>query len=55
MKSHAVLVDVVRMQELSRTVEELATLKQLVHADTAIDELRVDATDVVGRMTVLIS
>ena len=54
-KSHAVLVDVVRMQELSRTVEDLATVKQLVHTDTAIDELRVDTTDVVGRMTVQIS
>jgi len=52
---HADLVDVARMQEPSRTVEELATLKQLVHADTAIDERRVDTTDVVGRMTVQIS
>ena len=53
-KSHAILVDVVQ-KELGRTVEELATLKQLVHADTAIDELRVDTTDVVGRITVQIS
>ena len=54
-KPHADPVNVVRMQELSQTVEELATLKQLVHVDTAIDELRVDTTDVVGRMTVQIS
>lgn len=55
LKSHAVLVNAVRRQELCRTVEGLAPLEQLAHPETANDELGVATTDVVAGVWMRIS